>query len=161
MQTSRRAEASPRSGIREMFDLAASYEDVISLGIGEPGFQTPPHIIEAGVKALREGHTKYTPNAGIPDLREAIAHKMSDYGFNVNGENVMVTTEQSEAILLSLLAITDPGDEVIIQILLAELLWTCRNSRRRCKAGQDVRKDHFHLRAESIESLLTPARKPS
>ena len=54
MEISRRAEVSPRSGIREMFDLAASYEDVISLGIGEPGFQTPPHIIEAGVKALRE-----------------------------------------------------------------------------------------------------------
>ena len=94
MKISRRAEMTPRSGIREMFDLAARYDDVVSLGIGEPGFQTPPHIVEAGVKALREGHTKYTPNAGIPKLREAIAAKMSDYNLHVDGENVIVTTNK-------------------------------------------------------------------
>lgn len=160
MQISRRAEAMPRSGIREMFDLAASYEDVISLGIGEPGFQTPPHIVEAGVKALREGHTKYTPNAGIPNLREAIAHKMSDYGLNVNGENVMVTTGADEAILLSLLTITDPGDEVVIP----DPCWPNYFGHAAIagvyvKLAKTYEKDHFHLRAESIESLLTPRTK--
>ncbi|KRT34491.1 putative aspartate transaminase [Acetomicrobium hydrogeniformans ATCC BAA-1850] len=143
-----------------MFDLAASYEDVISLGIGEPGFQTPPHIVEAGVKALREGHTKYTPNAGIPNLREAIAHKMSDYGLNVNGENVMVTTGADEAILLSLLAITDPGDEVIIP----DPCWPNYFGHAAIagvyvKLAKAYEEDHFHLRAESIESLLTPRTK--
>ena len=157
MKISRRAEMTPRSGIREMFDLAARYDDVVSLGIGEPGFQTPPHIVEAGVKALREGHTKYTPNAGIPKLREAIAAKMSDYNLHVDGENVIVTTGAGEAVLLALLVTTDPGDEVIIP----DPCWP-NYFGHAAIAGVDVKlaktyeKDHFHLRAENIESILMP-----
>ncbi len=156
MKISPRAEMTPRSGIREMFDLAARYEDVISLGIGEPGFQTPPHIVEAGVKALREGHTKYTPNAGILKLREAIAYKMSDYGLNVKGENVMVTTGAGEAVLLALLVITDPGDEVVIP----DPCWPnyfghAAIAGINVKPAKTYEQDHFHLRAENIESVVS------
>lgn len=157
MKISRRAETTPRSGIREMFDLAARYDDVVSLGIGEPGFQTPPHIVEAGIKALLEGHTKYTPNAGISQLREAIAAKMSDYGLHVNGENVIVTTGAGEAVLLALLVTTDPGDEVIIP----DPCWPnyfghAAIAGVNLKLAKAYEKDHFHLNAASIESVLTP-----
>lgn len=157
MKISHRAKTIPRSGIREMFDLATKYKDVISLGIGEPGFLTPLHIVEAGAKALREGHTKYTPNAGIPKLREAIAHKMSDYDLKVKGENVIVTTGAGEAVLLALLSITDPDDEVI----LPDPCWPnyfghAAIAGVNVKLAKTYEQDSFHLRAENIESVITP-----
>lgn len=64
------------SGVRRMFELAKKYDDSINLTLGEPGFATPEHIIEAGIKGLRDKKTKYTPNAGIKELRDAIAYKL-------------------------------------------------------------------------------------
>ena len=69
------AQALPRSGIREVMDLARQMDDVIVLVVGEPSFNTPPHIIDAAAQAAHAGTTKYTPNAGLPGLRSAVAER--------------------------------------------------------------------------------------
>ena len=66
----------PKSGIRKLFDLAQNMEGIISLGIGEPDFSTPPHIVEASINALKQGKTYYSPNSGLLELRQAISEKM-------------------------------------------------------------------------------------
>ena len=75
LHISDRAKNYPPSGIRKMFDLAAQYPDAIKLTVGEPNFDTPQYIKEAAKKAIDEGQTHYAPNAGIPELREAVAEK--------------------------------------------------------------------------------------
>ena len=106
----------PPSGIRRFFDLLSSLEDVISLGIGEPDFVTPWHISEAGTYSLEKGYTMYTSNAGMPELRQALAHYLElHYGVSYHPENeILVTTGSSEGLDLALRAIINPGDEVII-----------------------------------------------
>ena len=82
----------PRSGIRELMDLAWSTPGVIHLEVGEPNFATPDHILEAAARAGAEGYTKYTPNAGIPEVREAFAAKVTAHnGFTSTPENIVVT----------------------------------------------------------------------
>ncbi len=104
------------SGIRKFFDILATMQDVISLGIGEPDFVTPEPILRAGIRALEEGHTHYTSNAGILELRQAIAaHWAQRYGVSYDPESeIVVTVGVSEALYLALSALIDPGDEVII-----------------------------------------------
>ncbi len=105
----------PRSGIRVMFELASHYPDAINLSVGEPNFETPDHIKIAAIKAITEGLTKYNPNAGIYELREAIAERYSkDLGYVIEAENVMVTVGAMEAIFLALAAILNHGDEVLV-----------------------------------------------
>jgi len=105
------------SGIRKMFELAKKYPDAINLTIGEPGFTTPDHIIEAGIKAFREGKTKYTPNAGIKELRDALAYKLwKENGIKCDPDkNLIVTGGATQALMLAMVTLVDPGDEVIIQ----------------------------------------------
>lgn len=103
------------SGIRRFFDIAATMGDVISLGIGEPDFDTPAPIVEAGIASLRRGETHYTSNSGILELRQAIAaHVEQLYGqsYDPVGE-VLVTVGVSEALYLAMAALLDPGDEII------------------------------------------------
>ncbi|MCI8513154.1 MAG: pyridoxal phosphate-dependent aminotransferase [Lachnospiraceae bacterium] len=116
MRISEKAAQIPASGIRKMFQIAAHYPDVVNLCIGEPGFPTPSHIVEAGCRALRDGFTKYTPNAGLLPLREAIAEKLErDNHIRTDPETeLIVTTGSGEAILLALLAAVNPGEEVIL-----------------------------------------------
>ncbi len=104
------------SGIRRYFDIAATMEDVVTLGIGEPNFVTPAHILDAGVQSLREGHTGYTSNAGIHELRAAIAdHIHGRYGIRYAAQDeVLVTVGVSEALYLALKVLLDPGDEVLV-----------------------------------------------
>jgi len=104
------------SGIRKFFDIAATMEDVISLGIGEPDFTTPQPIIDAGIRSLQAGETHYTSNFGIMALRNAIAdHLESLYGVRYDPNNeIIVTVGVSEALYLAFTALLDPGDEVII-----------------------------------------------
>ena len=111
-----RVQQIPPSGIRRFFDIAATMDDVISLGIGEPDFVTPDPILEAGVSSLRAGHTKYTSNNGMIELRTAIAkHLKWLYGVEYDpGLEVLVTVGVSEAQYLALTAIINPGDEVIV-----------------------------------------------
>ena len=111
-----RAASVPPSLIRRMFDRAQDVPGVASLAVGEPDFPTPPHIVEAGQKALRDGFTRYSPNAGYLHLREAIAEKLARRnGIHADPEReVFVTVGGMEALMLTLLTGIDPGDEVII-----------------------------------------------
>ena len=106
----------PPSGIRRFFDIAATMDDVISLGIGEPDFATPEPIVQAGIKALRRGETHYSSNSGLMELRRAIAeHLDRRYGQTYNpASEILITVGVSEALYLALAATLDPGDEVII-----------------------------------------------
>src|SRR4051794_10325059 len=112
----RRVKEVPPSGIRRFFDIAATMEDVISLGIGEPDFDTPREIVEAGVESLREGRTHYTSNYGTLELRQALAaHLERRYGVAYDPRTeILVTVGASEAVDLALRATCDPGDEVIL-----------------------------------------------
>jgi len=105
----------PASGIRYMFDLAAQYDDLINLGVGEPNFETPNHIKEIAKKAIGEGFTHYVANAGILKLRQAITDKYKrELRLEYTAENVMITVGAMEAIILTLVTIINPGDEVIV-----------------------------------------------
>ncbi|MFC1965446.1 aminotransferase class I/II-fold pyridoxal phosphate-dependent enzyme [Chloroflexota bacterium] len=104
------------SGIRRFFDLLSSIEGVISLGIGEPDFATPWPIREAAIESLEKGHTMYTSNLGMPELRQELSrHLMDSYNlnYNTNGE-LLITVGVSEALDLVMRAILNPGDEVIM-----------------------------------------------
>jgi aminotransferase len=113
---SQRVRAVPPSGIRRFFDVIATMPDVISLGVGEPDFTTPPHIIEAGVRSLRSGRTHYTSNYGTLELRRALAtHLEQRYGLSYDPEGeIIVTVGASEAVAVAMAALIDPGDEVIL-----------------------------------------------
>jgi aminotransferase len=111
-----RVKAVPPSGIRRFFDILATMDDVISLGVGEPDFDTPRQIVEAGVEALREGRTHYTSNYGTIQLRTALsAHLERLYGIRYEpATELLITVGASEAVDLALRATCDPGDEVIL-----------------------------------------------
>ncbi|MBF6612114.1 MAG: aminotransferase class I/II-fold pyridoxal phosphate-dependent enzyme [Chloroflexi bacterium] len=113
---SERIKAVPPSGIRKFFDIVATMKDVISLGIGEPDFVTPEPIVRAGVKSLEAGHTSYTSNSGILELRQLLAHQIEKlYNVSYSAENeLLVTVGVSEALGLALMAVMEPGDEVIV-----------------------------------------------
>jgi aminotransferase len=113
---SERVRSVPPSGIRRFFDIAATMDDVISLGVGEPDFDTPRVIVEAGVESLREGRTHYTSNWGTVELRRALSRHLADrYGVRYDpATEILVTVGASEAVDLALRATCDPGDEVIL-----------------------------------------------
>jgi aminotransferase len=113
---SQRVRAVPPSGIRRFFDIVATMDDVISLGVGEPDFDTPREIVEAGVESLREGRTHYTSNFGTIELRRVLSDHLDRlYGVRYTPENeILVTVGASEAVDLALRATCDPGDEVIL-----------------------------------------------
>lgn len=106
----------PPSGIRRFFDIAATMENVISLGIGEPDFDTPGPIIQAGLDSLKRGETHYSSNSGLMELRRAIADHLDEmYGQTYNpASEILVTVGVSEALYLALAATLDPGDECIV-----------------------------------------------
>lgn len=106
----------PKSGIRKFFDLMSTMNDVVGLTVGEPDFQTPWHIREAGIQSLEKGKTYYTANAGLMELRSEIARYMSRR-FNVSytpESEVIVTVGGSEAIDIAFRSVIEPGDEIII-----------------------------------------------
>nr|AIA15493.1 Aminotransferase class I and II [uncultured bacterium] len=113
---SARINSVPPSGIRKFFDIVATMKDVISLGIGEPDFVTPEPILNAGIESLRAGHTAYTSNSGILELRQLIAAQLKHH-YNVKYDpetELLVTVGVSEALLLALMAVLEPGSEVIV-----------------------------------------------
>ncbi len=105
----------PRSGIRDFFDIVSTMRDVISLGIGEPDFDTPWHVLESTMSALERGATHYTSNYGYLELRKALASYVGKkFGAEYNPENeILVTVGVSEALDLALRALINPGDEVL------------------------------------------------
>jgi aminotransferase len=106
----------PPSGIRKFFDIVATMKDVISLGIGEPDFVSPEPILQAGINSLRAGHTAYTSNSGILELRQAISAQLQRlYSVRYDPEaEILVTVGVSEALLVALMATCEPGSEVIV-----------------------------------------------
>jgi aminotransferase len=152
----------PPSGIRKFFDLVSASKDIISLGVGEPDFVTPWRVREACVYSLDRGRTAYTPNAGLPELREAIAEYLNKQ-FSVAYEpkdEVIVTIGGSEAIDLALRALICPGDE----ILIPEPCYISYSPITAITGGVPVgietfAKDEFKLTAESLRARITPKSK--
>jgi len=112
----RRVDEVPRSGIRRFFDILATMTDVISLGVGEPDFDTPQQVIEAGKHSLDQRHTHYASNYGTIELRRALAHHLERmYGVKYDPtEEILITIGASEALDVAVRATIDPGDEVIL-----------------------------------------------
>jgi aminotransferase len=152
----------PPSGIRKFFDLVSASKDIISLGVGEPDFSTPWHVREACVYSLERGNTKYTPNAGLYELREAIGEYLYE-NFQLLYEpkdEVLVTVGGSEAIDLALRALISPGDEVLVP----EPCYISYNPITRLGGGVPVgietfAKDQFKLTPESLKAAITPRSK--
>ena len=152
----------PPSGIRKFFDLVAGSKDIISLGVGEPDFVTPWRFREAAIHSLEQGRTTYTHNAGLPELREAIAEYL-DTQFKVKYEpsnEVLVTVGGSEAIDLALRALVEPGDE----ILIPEPSYISYSPITRITGGVPVgietfAKDQFKLQPASLKAAITPRSK--
>ena len=103
------------SGIRKFFDIVSEMDDVISLGVGEPDFDTPWHIRDEGIYSLEKGKTFYTSNAGLRELREEICRYLKRRcKLNYRVEETLVTVGASEAIDLAMRVLLNPGDEVLI-----------------------------------------------
>lgn len=150
------------SGIRKFFDIAASMDDVISLGVGEPDFPTPWHIRRAGIKSLEESKTRYTSNSGLIELRKEISRYMSrrySLHYDPNGE-ILVTVGGSEGIDAAIRAIVGVGDEVIIP----QPSFVCYEPIVRLAGGVPVivelkAENEFRLTAEELASVITPRTK--
>jgi len=149
----------PRSGIRDFFDIVATRADIISLGIGEPDFQTPWHIRETTIQAIEQGATRYTGNLGTPELRQAITDYVArSYGASYDWETeTIVTVGVSEAMDLAIRAVVSPGDEVLFHeptfVAYAPLI--------RMAHGVPVPvdtcvEDGFRLRIDALEAKVTP-----
>jgi aminotransferase len=160
---SRRVQAVPPSGIRRFFDIAATMEDVISLGIGEPDFVTPAPILQAGIASLQAGHTAYTSNAGMIELRQAVGDMLStNYGGPAYDpeKQILITVGVSEAMYLIMQAILDPGDEVIVP----QPCFVSYTASVILAGGNVVdlptyANDQFQVRPADIEALITPRTK--
>ena len=113
---SQRVRSIPPSGIRRFFDIVATMKGVVSLGIGEPDFVTPDAIRQAGIRSIQDGYTAYTSNSGMQELRDALAvHLEGLYGVHYDpADELLITVGVSEAMQNAMLALIDPGDEVII-----------------------------------------------
>ena len=152
------ASSMPVSRIREIMDLAWEDPEAIHLEVGEPDFPTPSHIIEAAHEAARAGHTRYAPNAGLPELREALADKVAQRnGYEPRPDQVVVTQGGIQALYLVLRALLEPGDEVLLPDpawpnfrMIAHLLGA------RVLAYPLVEEGDFLPRPEDLERLVTP-----
>ena len=150
------------SGIRKFFDIINTMPDVISLGVGEPDFVTPEHIRQAGIRSIELGHTRYTSNHGILELREEIAallHRRYGLSYDPKTE-ILVTVGVSEGVDLTMRTLIDPGDEVVSPdpgyvAYEADIIFA---------GGRPVpvptyAKFDFSVRAEEIAAAITPRTK--
>jgi len=152
----------PKSGIREFFDIVAQEKEVISLGVGEPDFDTPWHIREAAIYSLEHGRTHYTSNLGLPELRSSICryvHKHFGVAYDPRTE-VIITVGVSEAIDLALRALINPGDEVLYH----EPCYVSYNPSVAMAHGKAVAvptrvEDNFRLTAEALKAHITERSK--
>ncbi|MFZ5633546.1 MAG: pyridoxal phosphate-dependent aminotransferase [Bacillota bacterium] len=145
----------------QMITLAKGYPNLISLGRGDPDFETPRNIIEAAKRALDGGKTHYTDWAGMPELREAIAGKLRrENGLDVDKPEVLVTVGGQEAVFMLMLSILNPGDEIIIP----EPRYTSYDTAIEVAGGKMVPlltrpENDFQIMAEDVEKLITPRTK--
>ncbi|HEX8681786.1 MAG TPA: aminotransferase class I/II-fold pyridoxal phosphate-dependent enzyme [Ardenticatenaceae bacterium] len=151
----------PPSGIRKFFDIVATMQDVISLGIGEPDFVTPEPIVEAGIASLRQGQTGYTSNSGVLELREALSDYLDGlYGVRYGPDEILITVGVSEAVMLAMMTLIEPGDEVIIP----EPCYVAYGPSVSFAGGTPVYvptsvETNFEVTAEAIERAITPRTK--
>ncbi len=152
----------PPSGIRKYFDLLEGMEDGISLGIGEPDFVTPWHIRDAGIYSLEKGFTKYSPNAGLSELRRQIAHYMKRrFGLDYAPiGQILVTVGGSEGLDACFRCMLEPGDEVIIPTPS----FVCYGPLVSMVHGVPVyvetkAENEFRLTAEELRAAITPRTK--
>ena len=152
----------PPSGIRKYFDILSEMDDAISLGIGEPDFQTPWHIRDAGIYSLEKGFTKYTPNAGLSDLRRSISKYMKrrfDLDYAPIGQ-ILITVGGSEGLDLCFRCMLEPGDEVIIPTPS----FVCYGPLVSMAHGVPVlvetkAENEFRLTADELRAAITPKTK--
>jgi len=150
------------SGIRRFFDLLATMQDTISLGVGEPDYATPWHIREAAIYSLEKGDTMYTSNSGMPELRQEIADYLNkNYGLEYDPESqILITVGVSEGLDLAARAIIDPGDEVI----MADPSYVSYSPCVSLAGGKPVmvptsHEDNFEVDPASIGARVTDATK--
>ena len=155
------AEIKP-SGIRKFFDIAATMDGVISLGVGEPDFRTPWQIRKAGINSLEKGKTKYTSNWGIAQLRSAVSEYVKrKYSLDYKpDEEILITVGGSEAIDTCIRALVSPGDEVIIP----QPSYVCYEPITRLAGGVPViietrAENDFKVTREQLEKALSPRTK--
>lgn len=150
------------SGIRKFFDLVNEIEDVISLGVGEPDFDTPWHIRDEGIYALEKGRTFYTSNSGLKDLREEISNyikRTQNISYNPNNE-IIVTVGGSEAIDIGIRALVNDGDEVIIPQPSYVSYEPCTVFANAVPVIINLKaENNFKLTPEELESAITPKTK--
>jgi len=151
-----------QSPIRQMFNKAIGMTDVVSFTVGEPDFNTPEHVVEAAVKALRSGEHHYTPNAGILPLRQAISKVTKEsHGIRYDPESqIIVTAGGMEALMLTMLTILNPGDEMI----LSDPCWTNYSRQVLICGAKPVfvevgEEQSFHFDPEALETAITPKTK--
>ena len=155
------AKALRPSGIRKFFDLAADMPHCISLGVGEPDFKTPWSVRDAGIRSLELGRTKYTANSGLKELRGEICNYLQRrFDLHYKEENILVTVGGSEAIDLTIRAVVQPGDEVIIP----EPCFVCYEPITQLTGGVPVHiatcaEDQFRLTADQLRAAITPRTK--
>lgn len=152
----------PRSGIRDFFDIVSTMKDVISLGIGEPDFNTPWHVRESTVFALERGATHYTSNFGYLELRRALALYVAKFfGAEYNPEDeILVTVGVSEALDLALRALLNPGDEVLYhEPCYVSYRATILFANGLPLAVETKPENGFRLTREMLEAKVTPRTK--
>ena len=141
--------------------LKAEGKDIISLSFGEPDFFTPDHIKQAGIKAIEDNFTFYTPVAGIPDLKEAISQKfLRENGLHYNSDQIVVSTGAKNAIMNAVLSLVNPGDEVIIP----RPFWVSYADMVNLAEGANVYIDttvdsDYKISPEQLEAAITPKTK--
>ncbi|MMZ46315.1 putative N-acetyl-LL-diaminopimelate aminotransferase [compost metagenome] len=149
------------SGIRKIANKVAALPGTLSLTIGQPDFPTPTHIMEAAHRAIDEGRTTYTPNPGLPELREAAAAFVArKYGLNYRGlDEVIVTNGASEALDITLRTILSPGDEVVLPVPIYPGYEPLIRLSGGIPVLADTRNSGFKLTAEVLEPYLTERTK--
>src|SRR5579862_2035821 len=161
-QIARHVASLPKSGIRDFFDIVAKMKDAISLGVGEPDFDTPWHIREAGIYALEKGKTHYTSNLGLIELRRAIS-KYVEKNFSVSyvpEDEILVTVGVSEALDIAFRALVNPGDKVMFH----QPCYVSYHPSVTLTHGVAVpvptfAKDNFALTAEALAAAWQPGAK--
>lgn len=152
----------PPSGIRKFFDIVSEMKDAISLGVGEPDFETPWHIREEGIYSLEKGRTFYTSNAGLNELREEIS-KYLNRRFSVSYDpktEIVITVGGSEAIDIALRAMLDPGDEVLVPQPSFVSYVPCAILANGVPVPIELEeKDQFKLTPEKLLEKITPKSK--
>ncbi len=150
------------SGIRKFFDIVGEMEDAISLGVGEPDFDTPWHIRDEGIYSLEKGRTHYTSNAGLKELKTEIDRFLTRrYGVSYNpNKEIMVTVGGSEAIDIAMRAMLDPGDEVLIPQPSYVSYVPCAVLANGTPVIIELKEeDEFRLTPEELEAAITPKTK--